>query len=137
MDAALSLVQPEKRSDEAEQFSLDQLFAPYLEDQATEWVLVAGLDSRGCLVRFYGCDGRQSNNVNLVPCVRAALHPAGVRTIVIAHNHPVGPARPSAQDLAATRQIAALCRLANAKLLDHLIFSPHATISLRALGYLS
>ncbi len=136
MPAALSLVQPFEDADEAAHSAFELLFAPYFEGQAIEWVLVAALDARGCLVRFYGCGDSQSSNAHLMPCVRAALRPVSVRAIVIAHNHPDGPALPSAEDLSATRQIAALCRLANAPLLDHLIYAPQGTISLRAMGHL-
>lgn len=115
---------------------LDDLFAPYFEGQPVEWVLVAGFDERGHLIDFYGIDDRHSSNAHMIPCVRAALRPPNVGAIVIAHNHPVGPALPSPEDLAATRQIAALCRLANARLIDHLIYAPQGTISLRALGHL-
>ena len=115
---------------------LDDLFAPYFEGEHVEWVLVAGFDARGHLIDFYGIDDRHSSNAHMIPCVRAALRPPTVRAIVIAHNHPVGPALPSQQDLAATRQVAALCRLANARLIDHLIYAPQGTISLRAMGHL-
>jgi RadC-like JAB domain len=115
---------------------LDELFRPYFEGEQMEWVLVGGFDARGHLIAFYGIDDRQSSNALLIPCVRAALRQPSICAIVIAHNHPIGPARPSPQDIAATRQIAALCRLANARLVDHLIYAPQATISLRALGHL-
>ena len=115
---------------------LDELFIPYFEGEQVEWVLVAGLDDRGRLINFYGIDDRQSSNGHMISCVRAALRSPTVRAIFIAHNHPDGPALPSTEDLSATRQIAALCRLANAQLIDHLIYAPQGTISLRALGHI-
>ena len=112
------------------------LFAPYFEDVPIEWVLVAGLDARGRLLCFFGSDGTRWSNADLIPCVRAALRPAEVCAIVVAHNHPAGPAVPSGSDIGATRQIATLCRMANARLLDHLIYAPDGVASLRAMGVL-
>lgn len=112
------------------------LFAPYVENAAVEWALVAGLDSLGRLRCFFGHDGFRGSNTHLIPCVRAALASASVCVIVIAHNHPSGPAMPSREDIAATRQVAALCRMANARLLDHLIYAPDTVTSLRAMGVL-
>ena len=140
MSSPLSLVQPSKTADEVASSAFEPLFAPYFEGQGQgqgqEWVLVAGFDARGCLVRFFGCRDSHSGNAHLLPCVRAALGRSSVRAIVIAHNHPDGPALPSVADLSATRQMAALCRLANARLIDHLIYAPQGIISLRAAGHI-
>lgn len=112
------------------------LFAPYVEGQSREWALAAGFDRRGCLVAFAGYEDRPTANGFLLPCVRLVLGTACVRTIIIAHNHPAGAAAPSRQDIAATARMAALCRLAGAELIDHLIFGGGAKASLRELGYL-
>jgi len=136
VSAALTLIDPPVSAEDRAASPLEHLFAPYFENQQVEWVLVAGLDQQGYLIDFYGIDDRHNSNAHLIPCVRAALRQPTVCAIVIAHNHPVGPARPSQEDLATTRQIAALCRLAHARLVDHLIYAPQGTISLRAMGHL-
>lgn len=133
---ALRLPSPMSTHGLPEPSPFTDLFAPYVENAAVEWVLAAGLDSLGRLRCFFGHDGFRSSNIDLIPCVRAALAPVGVCAIVIAHNHPAGPAMPSREDIAATRQVAALCRMANARLLDHLIYAPDTVTSLRAAGVL-
>jgi DNA repair protein RadC len=112
------------------------LFAPYFEDQPVEWVLAAGLDRTGRLVAFDGQGDAPGSNAHLITCVRGILGHPRVATVVVGHNHVAGPPTPSREDLSATRRAADLCRLAHARLLDHLIFAPSGSVSLRALGHL-
>ncbi len=112
------------------------LFAPYLDAQPLEWVLAAGLDTHGRLVAFDGRDDAVDSNAHLIACVRAILGHPRVVQVVVAHNHVAAPATPSREDLRATRRAADLCRLAHARLVDHLIFARCGAVSLRTLGYL-
>ena len=50
-------------------------------------------------------------------------------SIVIAHNHPFGQARPSPADLILTQQIKTACDLVEIKLIDHCIISSEGTFS--------
>jgi DNA repair protein RadC len=54
--------------------------------------------------------------------------------IVVAHNHPSGDPAPSGEDLRITAELAAAGRLLDLELLDHLVVTRDAWISLRALG---
>jgi DNA repair protein RadC len=56
--------------------------------------------------------------------------------IVVAHNHPSGDPAPSSEDLRITAELAAAGRLLDVELLDHLVITRDAWISLRALGAL-
>lgn len=56
--------------------------------------------------------------------------------LVLVHNHPSGDARPSRQDIAVTREIAAACATVEMELGDHLIVGRNGITSLRAAGYL-
>ncbi len=54
--------------------------------------------------------------------------------IVVAHNHPSGDPAPSGEDLRITAELAAAGRLLDVELVDHLVITRDAWISLRALG---
>ena len=66
--------------------------------------------------------------------VDVAVH--GSASILLAHNHPSGDARPSASDLRATRRLATAAEAMGCTLLDHLVFANDDCTSLRSLGYL-
>jgi DNA repair protein RadC len=59
---------------------------------------------------------------------------AGAEGFVLAHNHPSGDFRPSAQDVAATRSLAALARAMEFEFLDHVIVGGASAISMRRAG---
>lgn len=54
--------------------------------------------------------------------------------VIAAHNHPAGVALPSAEDIAATRNIAVACSSMNVELLDHVIITGIDGVSIRASG---
>jgi len=56
--------------------------------------------------------------------------------IVIAHNHPSGELKPSSEDIAVTKRIAASGETLGIAVLDHVIFSKRGFISLRDMGVL-
>ncbi|MGN6495755.1 MAG: JAB domain-containing protein, partial [Tsuneonella sp.] len=55
---------------------------------------------------------------------------------LLAHNHPSGDCRPSEEDVAATRHLAAVGAALELELVDHVIVTRHRALSLRAGGYL-
>lgn len=57
-------------------------------------------------------------------------------SVLIAHNHPDGDARPSAADLALTRRLAQGLSALDVTLLDHLILANGTVFSLREQGLL-
>ena len=60
----------------------------------------------------------------------------GAAGFVLAHNHPSGDCRPSADDLAGTRQIAGIAEALELTLIDHLIVTRRCVYSMRAGGCL-
>jgi DNA repair protein RadC len=57
-----------------------------------------------------------------------------VAGIILAHNHPSGDTRPSADDLEVTRQLAAAGRLFGIELVDHLVVSRSGFTSIKEMG---
>jgi DNA repair protein RadC len=57
-----------------------------------------------------------------------------VSGIILAHNHPSGDTRPSAEDLEVSRQLAAAARLFGIELLDHLVVSVRGCTSIKEMG---
>ena len=51
--------------------------------------------------------------------------------IILGHNHPGGNLAPSVADVATTRTLARAGELLGIPVLDHIIFTPHAYVSLR------
>ncbi|MCG8285621.1 DNA repair protein RadC [Acinetobacter seifertii] len=49
--------------------------------------------------------------------------------LVIAHNHPLGSAQPSPEDIKLTQQLQQACQLVEIPLLDHFIISPEGSFS--------
>ena len=63
--------------------------------------------------------------------IGALLSAQNVSMIVIAHNHPFGPAMPSSADIELTKQIRLLARSMNVRMLDHIIFAEDGNYSMR------
>lgn len=55
-------------------------------------------------------------------------------SIIVAHNHPSGTLKPSAEDLALTKRLEKAGELLGIKVLDHLIVSSNGFISLKQQG---
>lgn len=103
---------------------------PYLSGLTYERLVVAGFDRTGRLQQFDDSAGQADSHAGLLPALRRALAQATVASVLIAHNHPAGDAKASAMDRQATRQAAALCRLAGATLIDHWIVAGDSMVSL-------
>lgn len=56
--------------------------------------------------------------------------------VVIAHNHPNGPALPSSADVAATKELQEILSRIEITLLDHIIVGRTGSLSLHAQGYI-
>lgn len=80
-----------------------------------------------------GAPGHVEGNMRLL-LLRA--FEIGAHGIILAHNHPSQSAEPSAADIALTRRVAALTQSVGIPLLDHLIVSGHAVVSMRERGLL-
>ena len=60
----------------------------------------------------------------------------GARQIVLAHNHPSGVARPSDEDIEATRRIRSDGAIIGIELVDHLVVAGNKVFSMRRAGLL-
>ncbi|MBW1645467.1 MAG: DNA repair protein RadC [Deltaproteobacteria bacterium] len=65
---------------------------------------------------------------------RALYHKAAA--VIVAHNHPGGSPRPSAEDLHITRELQQAAAVLGLRLLDHLIVAGSQVVSLQELGHL-
>ncbi len=69
------------------------------------------------------------------PVIERALA-LGAAGFLVAHNHPSGICRPSAQDIAGTRQLRGVAEALEIELVDHLIVTRRSVYSMRAGGCL-
>ncbi|MEM6491318.1 MAG: DNA repair protein RadC [Pseudomonadota bacterium] len=65
--------------------------------------------------------------------VRRALE-LGASALILAHNHPSGDPKPSAEDAAMTEKIVAACRAVDIAVHDHVVIARGGASSLRTLG---
>lgn len=89
-------------------------------DHEEFWVvlLAGGCRVKGCECLFSG--GWDGTVIDVRMLFRRVLE-LKASAVVIAHNHPSGTLRPSAQDIALTRKVREAARLLDVALLDHLI----------------
>ncbi len=84
-------------------------------------VLACGLLSEGCA---------NAAEINTRQALQLALR-CNATNAVLAHNHPSGQPTPSREDVESTTALAKALELAGVKLVDHLIVSGHAYLSMR------
>jgi DNA repair protein RadC len=112
------------------------LFEP-IAFEPREVVAFAYFDPQWTLL---GVRYQPSTAIDMVPLhVREVARDAlafDARLVLMAHNHPSGDARPSVDDLKATRAMARMLESIDITLVDHLILARGASTSLRAAGLL-
>lgn len=100
-----------------------------------ETVRAAFLDDR---LRLLGCEiiaeGQPDQTPVFVKRIAEAAYSFGSTVVVLAHNHPLGSARPSSEDIASTRHLTELLNAQGISLVDHIIAGTDRTISLREAG---
>ncbi|WP_422061259.1 JAB domain-containing protein [Sphingopyxis sp.] len=96
-----------------------------------ETVLLAGFDGYARLVGLECAEGDASGRCVIAPTCWNRLLAQRVETVLMAHNHPSGIARPSDADIRCTREAHALLRLIGIDLIDHLIFVESGHFSFR------
>lgn len=57
--------------------------------------------------------------------------------LVLVHNHPSGDPRPSGQDIAATRDLAAMARAMDIEFHDHVVIGGASAVSMRKAGLMA
>ena len=100
-----------------------------------EWLLLLSFARDGRLLAASENGGRGAGAAALTPMmVRMAVAPGSGSRVLLAHNHPSGELRPSADDIMVTRQLASLCRMAGVGFADHLILGDAGHFSFHAAG---
>jgi DNA repair protein RadC len=102
-----------------------------------ESLLLVYLDANGVFLAEDFFPGQHRSGISIP--ARVAIRRAfdlDARRIILAHNHPSGLARPSPEDIAATRSFARMLRALEILLDDHLIVSDRTVESMREGGHL-
>lgn len=91
---------------------------------------------RGYLADETVCEGTSDRIVARARPLMERAMALGAAGFLLAHNHPSGICRPSAEDIAATRQISDIAAALEIDLIDHLIVTRRSVYSMRAGGCL-
>lgn len=121
--------------------SLDPALLAYLQScfvaPRTEQLRVIYCDRRrGYLWDDLFVHGRADSIVARVRPLFARALSLGAHGLLLAHNHPSGNCRPSAQDIRSTRMLRDLGAALEVELIDHLIFAGGRCLSMSGGGYL-
>lgn len=115
---------------DAEDAVARHLFRPlFFADR--EIMLLAGFDAYARLVGLESAEGDATGRCVITPQCWNRLLGRRVASVVMAHNHPSGIARPSHADLACTHEAGQFLRLVGIDLSDHLIFVENGHFSFR------
>lgn len=108
-----------------------------LQNEMVEKFTVLFMDTRhrvlALVVMFSG--GMTESVVDVRILIKTALD-IGATTFLIAHNHPSGDPKPSAEDRAITKKIVQAARLFDIRLLDHIVVGHEAYFSFANEGIL-
>ena len=99
-----------------------------------EIVLIAGFDAYGRLAGLESAAGDATGRCVITPSCWNRLLGRTIATVLMAHNHPSGIARPSEADLRCTQEAGQSLRLLGVDLSDHLIFVENGHFSFRGAG---
>jgi len=112
------------------------LLGPRVAGLATERLYVLSLDTRS---RLLGCSIAVEGSVNSIPVRNAEVfrEPVVLRavSVILAHNHPSGDARPSPQDVATTKRLVEAGQSLEIEVQDHIIIGQNTFLSLKREGY--
>lgn len=127
---------------ESKRIQLDTISAkvdylrPQFKGLRKEIAVLLCLDNK---CRPISCDSLGMGTVNASEVSVQKINELAVRhqadTVVLAHNHPRGSARPSQADIETTRQLRALLRGVGVELVEHLIFGESDFVSLAESGF--
>ncbi len=108
---------------------------PILVGESKERLFVLSLDTKG---RLLGSLAEVPGGVSAVRVRPAEVFRQPVildaTSIILAHNHPSGDPRPSAQDVGATEELIKAGRLLDIEVLDHVVIGANAFVSLQREG---
>ena len=116
-------------------------FGIFLEEEykgkQKEQLEIFCLDKLGRIFFRKSFSSAESNEVKAEPTeISELLLVKKPHTVVAAHNHPFGVARPSSQDDIFTKQLLFMCHMHNVRLGDHIIMGQSGMYSYRASGKL-
>lgn len=129
-------VDPESRPLLLSPEAVNRLLGPRLIGKPREEFYVLALDTRGRLLGGVApCSGGGANAVPVraAEAFREAVILDAV-SVVLAHNHPSGDARPSPQDIAVTRDLIAAGALLDIEVLDHVVIGQNSFVSMQREG---
>jgi len=107
------------------------------KDEVQEVLLALFLDARDRLLGYLEVARGGVNWVNWDSgLMLAAALLCGARSIVLAHNHPSGVARPSRMDVVGMKKLIPAARMLNLKVIDHLVVSDSQWVSMAEFGLL-
>lgn len=115
---------------EAEDDLARLLFRPMIPADC-EIMILAGFDAYARLASLQCIAGDATDRCVITPQCWHRLLGGRIVTVLMAHNHPSGIARPSGADLQCTREAAQFLRLVGIDLTDHLIFVESGHFSFR------
>lgn len=108
-----------------------------LQHETREHFRILFLDSKNCLITDETQGIGTTNEAPVYPreVARRALE-LGAASLILVHNHPSGDPKPSAADVAITREVAAALKTLGIALHDHLVIARHGVASFKSLGLL-
>ena len=114
-----------------------ELFRNQIGAMDREVFAMACLDTRGRITHY--------SEVHIGSLNQSIIHPrevykiailANAQSIIVAHNHPSGDLSPSLSDIKVTEVLLQAGNLLEIKLIDHIIVSDEAALSMRQIGSL-
>ena len=113
-------------SDAAMEFAKNEL-----SNLTKERLIVINLDNNYRVIAVNTVSQGSSGSVNVDPYkVMECIFKDGAANVIIAHNHPNGGVKPSAQDLNFTLEIINICRKVNINVNDHIIVGEREVFSM-------
>ena len=103
-----------------------EFLQPLFEKSPVEILYAVALDARCNFLGFTKIAEGTVDKANIYPrnLLNFLLIEANASSVILAHNHPGGTARASAEDRKVTKEIKSLLSKIEVNLLDHLIYAP-------------
>lgn len=108
----------------------------FIGDEDREVFLVGCLNAKNELQSLHRCHiGTLTSSLVSVRAVFKTAFIENAATIIVAHNHPTNNLRPSDDDIRITEQLASAGKLLDVELIDHIIVTDNAYLSMKDKGY--
>lgn len=125
-----------------ESFSSSEIVTEYcikhFKDKSSENLALLLLDDKYALLHVHDISSNMPNHIAVdYREIFAQIMKYDCRKVVIAHNHVVGTAEPSDDDLKLTREVGAALKIVSVGLVDHIIVHNGTAVSMRGSGFLN